>query len=97
MVEFLCLKIADGTGQGVRFHHHVGIGKEQQVAGCLQTALPERMVFAQPAPWQIPKMKNLETRIANLHLIKDVTGRVFGAIVDEDQLQMVIVEGQQRL
>ena len=99
MVGGFSFGISQGSGQHVRAEEHIGIGKQQPVAGRLIGCAPHGVHLPQPTRRQFGDVNHFQPAAgfgSGRDSIHDFAGAVGGAIVDRDDFVVVVIEGQQR-
>ena len=96
MVQPVSQEVAHPAPHRFAPEHHVPVGKEQHVPSGRQRPAPGRVVLAEPSRGQFVDVKHPEAFVCRAQPIRDLAGAVFRPVVDEDDLVVGIVEGEQR-
>ena len=95
MIETLTEKVAHAPGGGIGFEGYVAVGEEKDVAcGRVRSAL-DRVAFSEPAGGEFRHVEHGEPVVLGTEAIGDLTGAIVGAVVDEDDFEVVVPEGEE--
>jgi len=88
------------AGNGPRQHggleDDIGVGEQDELAGGACGAALQRVVLAQPPRGELGDVLHLQSRVGSGELVEDGAGAISRAIVYGDDLEVGIVETQQR-
>ena len=96
MVQLVSQEVAHPSPHNVAPEHHVSVGKEEHVPARRQRPAPAGVVLPEPSRGQLVDANHLKTVVRRAQPIRDRAGAVVGTVVDEDDLVVGIVEGEQR-
>ena len=96
MVCMLALGIGDGATQRVGTEHYVGVGEEKPITAGDGGGLPHGMGLSQPAGWKLANVEHAEASgRGGGDAINNFAGGIGGAIVDDNDLEVVVVLAEQ--
>ena len=96
MVEFQQANQCGATAQSVWHETDIGVGEQQPFAGRGFIGFLQSVWLAEPSLRQFLDVDYFQARVRGGEFVKDARGRVGGAIVDGDDFEIGIVEGDQR-
>lgn len=96
MVEVLPDEVAHAERGGVGGEDHVGVGEEEDFAGGRSRAAPGRMRLPEPARREFFDVQDVEASVAGGQTLGYLSRAVGGAVVDQDDFVVMVVEGEER-
>ncbi len=79
MVELAIASQGDGAAKRVRLEAHIGVGKEQPIAGGGFVGFLESMRLAEPAFGKFSDVDDAETVVSGREVVEDAGGGIAGA------------------
>ena len=95
MIEPLAEKVAHAVGGGIGREGHVAVGEEQDFAGGRVRSALGRVAFSEPAGGECRHVVHGEPVVLGAQAFGDLPGAIAGAVVDEDDFEVVVVEGEE--